>query len=63
MKVGVFSYEVLADMAVYGLLGAALCLATFSLVVFGFNDGDLGVDSNNSIGEGSLTVFQARSAT
>jgi Na+-exporting ATPase len=46
-----------------GIITAALCLATFTLIVFGFADGNLGIDSNNSIGEGSLTVFRARSAT
>lgn len=50
-------------MAVYGTFGAALCLASFSLVVFGFNDGNLGIDSNDSIGNGSINVFRARSTT
>ncbi|KAM0746879.1 potassium/sodium eff [Meredithblackwellia eburnea MCA 4105] len=63
MKMGVFTWEILADMAVYGLIGAGLCLANFTLVVWGFNDGNLGVDSNNTIGDGSITVFRARSAT
>ena len=42
---------------------ATLCLATFTLIVFGFADGNLGIDSNNSIGQGSIVVFRARSAT
>ena len=42
---------------------AALSLANFTLVVYGFGTGELGFDSNNSIGDGSLTVFRARSTT
>ena len=62
MKTGVFTWEILADMAIYGAVGAALCLANFSIIIYGFGDGNLGFDSNNSV-TGSLTVFRARSAT
>lgn len=59
---GVFTWEVLLDMGVYGCVGAALCLANFALVVFQFGDGNLGMDSNNTV-TGSPVVFKARSAT
>ncbi|KAI5476953.1 Ca2+-transporting ATPase [Pseudohyphozyma bogoriensis] len=62
-KNGIFTHELLLDMLVYGLVGAALCLATFTLIVFAFNDGNLGIDSNNTEGDGSINVFRARSAT
>ncbi|KAL8290177.1 hypothetical protein RQP46_003116 [Phenoliferia psychrophenolica] len=62
LKKGVFTWEILADMGLYGCIGAALCLANFALVVYQFGDGDLGVDSNNTL-SGSDTVFRARSAT
>ncbi|KAK4701347.1 P-type Na+/K+ transporter, partial [Phenoliferia sp. Uapishka_3] len=62
MKVGVFTWEVVIDMIVYGVSGAAICLANFALVVYGWGDGNLGRDSNNTV-TGSLTVFRARSAT
>lgn len=45
-----------------GCLTAALCLANFTLIVFAFGDGNLGVDSNNTVAFGSETVFKARSA-
>ncbi|GAA5854933.1 hypothetical protein JCM8547_004126 [Rhodosporidiobolus lusitaniae] len=65
LKTGVFSLELLLDMLVYGILGAGCCLATFTIIVFGFGNGHLGTDSNNTINgdPGSLLVFQARSAT
>ncbi|GAA5938621.1 uncharacterized protein JCM15063_005372 [Sporobolomyces koalae] len=63
VKMGPFTSEIIWDMMAYGLAGAACCLGTFSLIVFGFGDGNLGIDSNNSRGDGSDLVFRARSAT
>ncbi|GAA5877888.1 hypothetical protein JCM16303_000274 [Sporobolomyces ruberrimus] len=63
VKMGPFTAEILWDMLAYGLAGAACCLGTFSVIVFGFGDGNLGIDSNNSRGDGSDLVFRARSAT
>ena len=60
---GVFTWEVLLDMAVYGSLAAVLCLASFSLVVFGFGDGNLGIGCNNNISPQCETVFRARATT
>ncbi|GAA5829224.1 hypothetical protein JCM3766R1_001026 [Sporobolomyces carnicolor] len=62
-KMGPFTTEILMDMLAYGLAGAGCCLGTFSVIVFGFGDGNLGIDSNNSRGDGSDLVFRARSAT
>ncbi|GAA5902891.1 hypothetical protein JCM5296_006324 [Sporobolomyces johnsonii] len=63
LKMGIFTVEILLDIWMYGLFGAACCLGTFSLIVFGFGSGELGIDSNNTEGQGSETVFRARSAT
>lgn len=65
LKVGVFAPEVLWDLLVYGLIGAGVDLGVFSIIVYGFGNGDLGIDSNNSIGgdPGSRLVFRARAAT
>jgi Na+-exporting ATPase len=65
LKRGVFSLEVMLDMVVYGFWTAALCLCSFVLVVWGFGDGDLGQDCNNTFeneaGEPNCeTVFRAR---
>lgn len=48
------------DMLVYGLWTAALCLASFSLVLFGFGDGDLGTNCNETYSAACDTVFRAR---
>ncbi|KAG0132683.1 hypothetical protein HOY82DRAFT_502144 [Tuber indicum] len=63
LKVGIFTMELLVDMAVYGFWMAALCLASFSLVVFGFGDGNLGHNCNHRIDDGCELVYRARSTT
>jgi len=63
LKVGIFTAEVLIDMTVYGFWMAALCLSSFSLVVWGFGDGNLGQDCNNHYTEHCELVFRARSTT
>ncbi|GAA5917379.1 hypothetical protein JCM6882_006344 [Rhodosporidiobolus microsporus] len=65
LKMGVFRPEMILDMIVYGIIGAACCLAVFSIIVFGVGDGNLGTNSNNAIDgdPGSALVFRARSAT
>ncbi|KAK8097456.1 hypothetical protein PG984_016595 [Apiospora sp. TS-2023a] len=63
LKTGIFTAEFLVDMVVYGLWIAALCLATFSLVVFGFGGGDLGSNCNSDYTEACDTVFRARATT
>ncbi|KAF7505632.1 hypothetical protein GJ744_000567 [Endocarpon pusillum] len=57
---GVFTLEVLVDMVVYGLWVATLCLASFSLVLYGFGDGNLGENCNGTYSEACDTVFRAR---
>ncbi|KAL5326828.1 hypothetical protein ACEPPN_004517 [Leptodophora sp. 'Broadleaf-Isolate-01'] len=63
MEVGVFTWEVMVDMLAYGLWMAALCLSSFSLVLFGFGDGNLGTNCNNSYSPECDTVFRARATT
>lgn len=59
MKVGIFSFEIMTDMLVYGLWIAALCLAAFSLVLYGWGDGTIGTNCNESADTCDL-VFRAR---
>ncbi|KAF9579014.1 hypothetical protein BGW38_004913, partial [Lunasporangiospora selenospora] len=47
-KQGLFSFEVILDMFVYGLAMGALTFAAFCIVLFGFNDGDLGRGCNGN---------------
>lgn len=60
---GVFTIEVMVDMLVYGLWMATLCLTSFSVVLFGFGDGGLGSNCNDSYSEECETVFRARATT
>jgi P-type Na+/K+ transporter len=52
---GIFTNELLIDILVYGLWMAALCLSSFSLVAYGFGNGDLGENCNDS--KRSLGLF------
>ena len=63
LSIGVFTSEVLLDMLIYGLWMAALCLSAFSLVLFGFGDGNLGDGCNDSYSPQCDTVFRARATT
>ncbi|GAA5980884.1 hypothetical protein JCM10908_003901 [Rhodotorula pacifica] len=65
LKMGVFRPEILCDLVVYGILGAAVDIGVFAVIVYGFGNGDLGTESNNNINgnPGSHMVFRARSAT
>ncbi|KIW20758.1 potassium/sodium efflux P-type ATPase, fungal-type [Exophiala spinifera] len=63
LKAGVFTWEVCFDMLAYGLWMSALCLSSFLLVVYGFGDGNLGVDCNRSYSQSCDTVFRARATT
>lgn len=47
-------------MVAYGVLAGAICLASFVLVVFGFNGGDLGEGGCNDSRSGCEVVFRAR---
>jgi len=62
-RFGVFNLEMIVDLLFYGLLMAALCLATFSLVVFAWGPADLGMNCNNDFNDSCDAVFRARGAT
>jgi len=63
VKVGIFTMEVLVDLVVYGVYMAALCLSSFTVVVFGFGNGQLGHQCNDKYSESCELVFRARSTT
>ena len=50
-------------MVVYGLWITALCLSSFTIVVFGFGDGNLGIGCNEGYNESCELVFRARATT
>ncbi|AOW05648.1 hypothetical protein B0I72DRAFT_116825 [Yarrowia lipolytica] len=60
-KKGVFSYELLMDMMVYGLIMAGLCLGSFAIVVYGDGGGELGYLCNKEYSESCHYVFRGRS--
>ncbi|WFC99112.1 P-type Na(+) transporter [Malassezia yamatoensis] len=62
-RFGIFTMEMILDLIVYGLWMAALCLATFALILYGWGDGDLGYNCNNKYNASCDTVFRARGAT
>ncbi|PWN53615.1 putative ENA2-plasma membrane P-type ATPase [Violaceomyces palustris] len=63
LKYGIFTPEMMVDLLVYGFWMAALCLATFTLVVFKWGNGELGFDCNSSYNPTCDVVFRARGAT
>lgn len=62
-RLGIFSLEMLGDLLAYGLWMSALCLATFSLIVYRWNGGDLGMDCNDDYNDSCEVVFKARGST
>lgn len=59
---GIFTWQVIVDMVVYGTLMGSCCLATFVIIVYGRYNGDLGVDCNRIYSELCVPVFKARAA-
>ncbi|KAJ5127704.1 hypothetical protein N7448_008483 [Penicillium atrosanguineum] len=67
-KQGIFTWEIIIDMLVYGFWMAALCLSAFTLVLFGWGDGNLAQSCNTQYNDASKpydcdTVFRARATT
>ncbi|KAJ6134099.1 hypothetical protein N7523_000421 [Penicillium sp. IBT 18751x] len=67
-KQGIFTWEIIVDMLVYGVWMAALCLSAFTLVLYGWGDGNLAQGCNTQYNDASKpydcdTVFRARATT
>ncbi|KAK9423739.1 putative Sodium transport ATPase 5 [Seiridium unicorne] len=60
LKRGIFTTELLVDMAAYGLWMAALCLSSFALVCYNWGNGIEGTDCNATYSAECDTVFRAR---
>ncbi|KAI0201931.1 potassium/sodium efflux P-type ATPase [Astrocystis sublimbata] len=63
LETGIFDAEFLIDMFVYGIWVAALCLGSFTLVVYRFGGGNLGMGCNQDYGDSCDVVFRARATT
>ncbi|KAF9175157.1 Na+ ATPase [Mortierella sp. AD010] len=62
-KQGLFSFEVVMDTFIYGLAMGALSFASFTVVIFGFNDGSLGSLCNTRWSPECEGVFRARATS
>ena len=62
-KKGVFTWEIIVDMIIYGTIMGACTLCTFVIIVFGANGGNLGTNCNTSYTPACDAVFKARAAT
>merc|ERR1712070_999142 len=63
LSVGVFTWELIADKMVYGCSIGALCLAAFTIVVYGVGGGETGQHCNEEFNASCDVVFRARSTT
>ena len=61
-KMGVFTWQVIVDMVVYGSIMGTCCLMTFVFVVYGPGPDGLGEKCNESFNESCDVVFRARAA-
>nr|AAZ04389.1 putative P-type ATPase sodium pump [Torulaspora delbrueckii] len=62
-KSGVFTWEVIIDMFAYGIIIAASCMGTFTSILYGKENGELGYNCNADDNPTCHGVFRARSAT
>ncbi|KAF7561950.1 hypothetical protein G7046_g2174 [Stylonectria norvegica] len=62
-KRGVFTNQIIVDMIVYGCIMGACTMATFCIIIYGANGGNLGTECNQSYSESCRPVFKARAAT
>ncbi len=62
-KQGIFTWEIIVDIMVYGFWTAALCLSAFSLRMWAFGNGDLGSGCNREYSPECDLVFRARATT
>ncbi|KAI1341332.1 potassium/sodium eff [Xylariaceae sp. FL0016] len=69
LRVGVFTREIIIDKMVYGSFMGALCIAAFTVVVYGYTPspgpglGRLGTHCNQDWSPGCDVVFRARATT
>jgi potassium/sodium efflux P-type ATPase len=59
---GVFTWELVTDMLVYGVIEGTCCLMTFVFIVYGPGQDGLGIDCNREYNASCDVVFRARAA-
>ncbi|ANB15595.1 putative Na(+)-exporting P-type ATPase ENA5 [Sugiyamaella lignohabitans] len=60
-KAAIFTWEVIVDMLVYGLLLAVICMVSFIGIVYGVGNGELGHGCNERYEDVCQYVFRGRS--
>lgn len=60
---GVFTNQIIVDMIVYGVIMGACTMCTFCIIIYGANNGDLGINCNTEYTDACNAVFRARAAT
>ena len=61
-KKGVFTWQIITDMMIYGIIMGTCCLMTFIFIIFGPGGSGLGEDCNRSRQDSCDAVFRARAA-
>ncbi|SCV04793.1 LAMI_0H19196g1_1 [Lachancea mirantina] len=61
-RTGIFTWEIIVDMVVYGVWMAGCCLGCFVTVLYGTGNGMLGINCNISYSESCDLVFKGRAA-
>ncbi|KAF3928507.1 hypothetical protein ABW20_dc0109755 [Dactylellina cionopaga] len=61
-KKGVFTWEIIVDMLVYGIIMGGCMIGTFTIIVYGVGNGDLGHNCNTAYNDSCDLVFRARGA-
>ena len=61
-KKGIFTWQIIVDMIVYGMIMGVCTLLTFVIIVYGPGDGRLGQDCNRTYSESYDVVFRARAS-
>ncbi|KAK9727371.1 hypothetical protein K7432_001904 [Basidiobolus ranarum] len=59
-KRGLFNYEAVADIVLYGAMMGLIALADFIIVIYGFGNGSLGRECNRNYSDSCDEVFRAR---
>lgn len=59
----IFTWEVIIDMLVYGVIIATVCLVTFVIVVYAYGNGDLAYDCNERYSYACRYVYRGRSTS
>jgi P-type Na+/K+ transporter len=61
-KKGVFTWQIITDMMIYGTIMGTCCLMTFIFIIFGPGGSGLGEDCNKSRQDSCDAVYRARAA-